>query len=828
MLIKDFVYAARMLRKSPLFTLAAILTIGLGVGASTAIFSVTNAVMLRPLPYRDPGRLVYAIGDLRKRDVKDFPLSNAGFLDLRNGTREVFDEVGAVSTGRGAVPREDGTSEQVRLANVSTNFLQMLGAKPLAGRMFEDKDGVAVAAPNKAPAGQQNQARPPAMAILSYEYWQRRFGGRADIIGQAMPGQGQGATEIVGVLAPGFELLFPVEANMEHLPDVFFAARIPYDNENRNQVQHRAIARLRDGVSIEQAQNVADRIAAEARKNFLISGTAGYAIRLEPVHKHLIAEVRPALLALTGAVIFLLLIACVNVANLLLVRASLREREYAVRTALGGNRWSLIRQSLAEASLLAGGGAALGLLLAWAGINELRVMAPAELPRLDTIRIDPMVVLFALGSSLIAAAIFGMVPALRASKPEIALLLRGSGRTSGLGATGFLRSAAVIAEVALSFVLLIGSGLMLRSFVELQRIAPGFDPGHMLTFQVLGGQRRPQSPAQAEALIRNQWSQLKTIPGIENITASTPFPLTGGFSPIRWGLEAALADPTKFQAVDFQIVLPGYFETMKTRILEGRSFTDADNSPQRTLVVIDTALAAKAYPGQSAVGKRLLVRIRGPQPEWVEVIGVAEHQRTTSLAVAGREQIYFTDGFVGHGAVARWAMRTSGDPANYSAAARAAVLSTDPKAVILEMKPMEAVVKAAQAGTRFQMLLIGVFAAIAALLASVGLYGVLSTVVRQRTPEIGVRMALGAAPSKIFALVVSQGLTLSAMGIGAGLIAASILTQAMRTMLVGVRPTDPLTFAGMALFFFLIACVASWLPARRAASLDPTIALRDE
>ncbi len=830
MLLKDFVYASRMLRKSPLFTLAAILTIGLGVGASTAIFSVTNAVLLRQLPYRNPDRLVFAICDLRKRDVKDFPFSNADYLDLKNGTNAVFEEIGAVSTGRGSVPRDDGTSEQVRFANVSTNFFQMMGARTLAGRPFTEADGTAPPAPDPAQAAQNPPPPPvPAMAILSYDYWQRRFGGRADIIGRSLPGAGQGATEIVGVLAPGFELLFPTEANLDRLPDVWFAARVRYDNANRNQVQHRLIARLRDGVSIEQAQDIADRISAETRKNFLISGTAGYAIRLEPLHHHLVAEVRPALLALTGAVIFLLLIACVNVANLLLVRASLREREYAVRTALGGNRWALVRQSMAEAALLAVGGAAIGLALAWGGIRELRALAPAELPRLDIVRIDPVVVFFALAASLVAAAIFGMVPAIRASKPDVAQLLRGSGRTTGLSASGFLRSAAVVTEVALSFVLLIGSGLMLRSFIELQRVAPGFDAHHLLTFQVLGaGRRGPQPPEQRAAAIRDQVSQLKSIPGIESVTASTPFPLTGGFSPIRWGLEAALSDPTKFQAVDFQIVLPGYFETMKTRILEGRAFNDADNSPQRNVVVIDTALAAKAYPGQSAIGKRLLIRVRTPQPEWVEVIGVAEHQRTTSLSVAGREQMYFTDGFVGHGAVGRWALRTSGDPANYAAAARAAILRTDPKAVILELRPMDVVVRAAQAGTRFQMLLIAVFATIAALLAGIGLYGVLSTVVRQRTPEIGVRMALGAAPSMIFRLVVGQGLSLSAMGIGAGLIAASIFTQAMRTMLVGVRPTDPLTFAAMALLFFVIAAIASWLPARRAASLDPTIALRDE
>jgi putative ABC transport system permease protein len=315
---------------------------------------------------------------------------------------------------------------------------------------------------------------------------------------------------------------------------------------------------------------------------------------------------------------------------------------------------------------------------------------------------------------------------------------------------------------------------------------------------------------------------------VEAATASLPLPLAGGFSPIRWGLEPALADPSKFQAADFQIVLPGYFEVLRTPLLAGRTFTEADNAPDRKGVVIDQLLAAKAFGGESAVGKRLLIRVRTPEPEWVEVLGVVAHQRDTSLAVAGREQIYFTDGFVGHGAVGYWAVRTAGDPAKYAAAVRAAMGKLDPHLLVGEMQPMEALVDYAQASTRFSLLLIGVFASVAGLLAGVGLYGVLSTVVRQRTPEIGVRMALGAAPGSIFSLVVRQGLRLSALGIGLGLVAAFALTRAIDSMLVGVKATDPATFAAMTALFFAIAVVASWVPARRAARLDPTAALREE
>jgi putative ABC transport system permease protein len=826
MLIRDLIYARRTLRKSPIFAATAILTIALGIGATTAIFSVAHAVLLRPLPYKNPDRLVFALSDMRKRNVKDFPFSNADFLDLRNGSKDVFQDVAAVQTFRNVVPREDGSPELVRGAGVSTNFFGMMGAATVLGRGFVDADGVPQAppAPGAAPA-----AAPavPAVLVISYDYWQRRFGGKPDVLGKSLPAGGPGGTQIVGVLAPGFELLFPPDTNTERLPDIWFALRIPYDNVNRNQVQHRVIARLKDGVTLEQAQSAVDRISAETRKNFLISGTAGYAIRLEPMHAHVVREVRPALLALMGAVVFLLLIACANVANLLLVRASLRERELAVRTAMGGSRWALIRQTLAEAAVLACAGAGLGLALAYAGISELRALAPPSLPRLDTIAIDPVVIAFTAAAALVAAGLFGIVPALRASRPDVAIVLRGSSRTTGLGNAGMLRNVVVVAEVALSFVLLIGSGLMVRSFLELQRIDPGFDSGHLLTFLTLGGRRGAQPPQRA-AWVRDLANKLRALPGVRSVTAATPFPLAGPFFPIRWGLAAALTDPSKFQAVDNLFVLPGYFETMHTPLIAGRGFTDADNAGDRDVVVVDQLLAAKAFPNESAIGKRILIRVRKLEPEWVEIIGVAAHVRTTSLAVAGREQVYFTDGYVDHGRVNRWALRVNGDPAQLAAEVRAAVAQHDSHMVLMEMQPMDTLVGLAQAATRFQLLLIGVFAAIAAILAGVGLYGVLATLVRQRTAEIGVRMALGAAPGGIFQLIVSHGLRLSAAGILVGLAAAAGVTRVMSSMLIGVKPIDPATYAAMAGLFLVIAAIASWLPARRAAALDPTVALRGE
>ena len=825
MLLRDLAYALRTLRRSPIFAVTAILTIALGIGASAAIFGVTHAVLLRPLPYRNPGRLVFALSDMRRRNVKDFPFSNADFLDLRNGSTAVFQDVAAVQTFRNVIPREDGSPELVHGAAVSTNFFGMMGAATVLGRGFVEADGVPQ--PPPPPGAALPAGGVPAVVLLSYEYWQRRYGGKRDVLNRNLLAGGPGGAQIVGLLSPGFELFFPPDTNIERLPDVWFALRIPYDNVNRNQVQHRVIARLKDGVTIEQAQFAADRISAETRKNFLISGTAGYAIRLEPMHAHIVEQVRPALLALMGAVVFLLLIACANVANLMLVRASLRERELAVRTAMGGSRWALVRQTLAEALVLSLGGAALGLALAWAGIRELRALAPATLPRLDAIAIDPTVIAFTAAAALFAAALFGIVPALRASRPDIAIVLRGSSRTTGLGNAGMLRNLVVVAEVALSFVLLVASGLMARSFVELQRIDPGFDSRRLLTFLTLGGRRGAQ-PGQRAAWVRDLESKLSALPGVRSATAASPFPLAEPFFPIRWGLAPALTDPSKFQAVDNLIVLPGYFETMRTPLIAGRGFTDADNAPDRDAVVVDQLLAAKAFPNESAIGKRILIRIRKLEPEWVEIVGVAAHIRGNSLATPGREQVYTTDGYVNYGRVNRWALRVNGDPAQFAEAVRAAVAQHDSHMVVMEIEPMATLLERAQAGTRFQLLLIAVFAGIAVILAGVGLFGVLATLVRQRTAEIGVRIALGAAPARIFQLIVGHGLRLSAAGILAGLTAAAALTRVMSSMLIGVKPTDPVTYAVMAAVFFLVAAIASWLPARRAAALDPTVALRGE
>jgi putative ABC transport system permease protein len=828
MSLRDLAFAGRTLRKSPVFALTAAITIALGVGASTAIFSVTNAVLLRPLPYQNSDQLVIIPTDMRNRAVKDFPFSNANFIDLREATKNEFQGLAGVFTFPFTLTGEDGMPEQVHMGFVTTNYFRLVGARILFGRDFSDDDGQPQ--PPPPPPGTQPAAPPqrlPLIAIISYEYFQRQFGANPAVLGQSLNKGKPFSPRIVGVLAPHFQIYFPSSTNLEAAPEIWVANRLGYDAAERNSVSMRVIGRLKPGVTVGRAQSAADQVAAEARKNFSIENTAGYAIRVEPMRQHLVSEVRPAILALMGAVIFLLLIACANVANLLLVRASLRERELAIRSAIGASRWDLARQVLSESLLLAAIGALGGLAIAWFGIHELLAIAPPHLPRLDTIRVDSTVLIFTVISSLVAAAIFGLAPAWRAARPDVMIVLRGTSRSEGLASGGLSRKIVVGLEVALAYVLLIGSGLMVRSFLELQRIDPGFNPHGLLTFQAQSD-RFLQKPEERAVATRQLEDRLRAIPGVQSVTAATPFPLTGGYSPIRWGTEEALADAGKYKAVDPLIVLPGYFETMHTSLLEGRTFTDEDNQPGRTYVVVDKILAERAYPGQSAVGKRILIRIQTPEPVWVEIIGVVAHERGVSLSEPGREQVYFTDAYIGFGATDHWALRFGSDPSKYVNDVRATIKAFDSHLLITDMQPMDAVVEKAQSGTRFSLLLIGSFAVIAALLAGVGLYGVLATVVRQRTAEIGIRMALGAQSENIFKLVVGQGLRLTGIGIAAGLIAAFALTRGMATMLVGVKPSDPATFATMAVVFIVIAALSSWLPAWRAASLDPTAALRDE
>jgi putative ABC transport system permease protein len=838
---KDLAFAVRMLRKQPLFALTAAVTLALGIGATTAIFSVVHAVLLRPLPYKDEGRLVLVWMDLRARNQVDFPIAPGDFADLRQHVTQ-FEGLAVVLTFRQAAAGDSShPPEQIHAGIATPNLFSLLGSRVIFGRDFTDADGTPPppptlpAAPAAAqPAAGQAQAapapppQPPPLAILSYEFWQRRFGGDPSVVGRVVD-LGGPRFDVIGILQPGFELLFPPRANVERTPDIWTPIRINFANDLlRTNLLGNVIGRLKPGVRLAEAQAQVDALNVDLRKRFSIKETSGQYLRLEPMRTNLVAEVRPSLVALMGAVVFVLLIACANVANLLLVRASARERELAVRAALGGSRWQLVRQMLSESLVLAGAGAGLGLGLAWLGIRLLLAIGPANLPRIGHVEIDLTVLGVTALATIASAVLFGLLPAIHASRPDVMEVLRKTGRASSLGSGRWVRSGVVMAEVALAFVLLVGSGLMLRSFVALQHADPGYEPSGLLTFLVPNLQAR--APGAATATMRALRDHLGAIPGVTGVTAASPFPLDGrdGNAFARYGRESALADPSRFQQATVFTVLPGYFELMRTRLVEGRTFTEVDNNADAKLVVVDTRLVAKMFPNESPIGKQLLVRIRTNDPETFQIIGVVAHERTPSLASDGREEIFCTDGLLGPGRATRWAIRTTGDPTALVAAVRAEIAKVNPKIGIFEVQPLMTLVDKARASTQFALILIGIFGGMAAVLTAVGLYGVISTVVRQRTAEIGVRMAFGAASGEIFGLIVGYGLRLSAAGIVIGFVSAFFLTQVMASLLIGVKPTDPPTFGAIAVGFFVVASLACSLPALRAARLDPNVALRDE
>jgi len=826
-LSRDLALGARTLRKNPAFAITAIVTLALGIGASTAIFSVVNAVLLRPLPYGDADRLTIITQDLRARNVVDFPVGPGDVPDIRNGTT-AFDGIAALQTARNfPYTDKDGKAQLITAAFATPNIFKLLEVPVVYGRDFTDDDGIPNPIVQIPPGAQPTPQTPPpprlpTIGIISYDFWQRAFGGDPSIVGKTITLGGP--VQIVGVASPRAELIFPVSMQVERHPDVWSALRVNFEQGSRQNVAYRLVGRLKPNASLTTARAEIARVTADLQARFPTDKTAGVTYRVEPMKEYVVGGVRTSILSLMGAVILVLLISCANVANLLLVRASQRERELAVRAAMGGSPFAIVRQLLAECLVLAALAALLGVGLAKLGIVLLLQLAPANLPRLADVSLDPVVLGFAVLASVAAVLIFGLVPALRASRPDLAQVLRATGRTPALSGAARLRNAVIVAEVALSFVLLIGSGLMVRSFVALMRTEPGFEANGVLTFGL--SNLRFNSRDEARAVFSQIHDKLAAIPGVSAVTTANAIPFDGNDPSGRWGTQEAMNDPTRFRQGGTMIVPPSYFDAMRVKLLAGRIFTQAENDdPNTKVVVLDDESAKLAFGQQSPIGKTIYARIRTEVPEAYTVIGVVRHHRHLTLYGDEKELLFFPAGPFGGG---RWLVRTASDPTALGQAVRKAVTSLNPQYLVTEMRPLTDYVDKARSATRFALVLIGLFATIAALLAAVGLYGVLSSIVRQRTSEIGIRMAFGAQSTSIFRLVIGQGLEMSAIGIGIGLLIAVAATRVMSSMLVDVRPTDPITFVAMALLFLGIAAAACWLPARRAAGMDPNEALRQE
>jgi len=826
-LSRDLALGARTLRKNPAFAITAIVTLALGIGASTAIFSVVNAVLLRPLPYGDADRLTIITQDLRARNVVDFPVGPGDVPDIRNGTT-AFDGIAALQTARNfPYTDKDGKAQLITAAFATPNIFKLLEVPVVYGRDFTDDDGIPNPIVQIPPGAQPTPQTPPpprlpTIGIISYDFWQRAFGGDPSIVGKTITLGGP--VQIVGVASPRAELIFPVSMQVERHPDVWSALRVNFEQGSRQNVAYRLVGRLKPNASLTTARAEIARVTADLQARFPTDKTAGVTYRVEPMKEYVVGGVRTSILSLMGAVILVLLISCANVANLLLVRASQRERELAVRAAMGGSPFAIVRQLLAECLVLAALAALLGVGLAKLGIVLLLQLAPANLPRLADVSLDPVVLGFAVLASVAAVLIFGLVPALRASRPDLAQVLRATGRTPALSGAARLRNAVIVAEVALSFVLLIGSGLMVRSFVALMRTEPGFEANGVLTFGL--SNLRFNSRDEARAVFSQIHDKLAAIPGVSAVTTANAIPFDGNDPSGRWGTQGAMNDPTRFRQGGTMIVPPSYFDAMRVKLLAGRIFTQTENDdPNTKVVVLDDESAKLAFGQQSPIGKTIYARIRTEVPEAYTVIGVVRHHRHLTLYGDEKELLFFPAGPFGGG---RWLVRTASDPTALGQAVRKAVTSLNPQYLVTEMRPLTDYVDKARSATRFALVLIGLFATIAALLAAVGLYGVLSSIVRQRTSEIGIRMAFGAQSTSIFRLVIGQGLEMSAIGIGIGLLIAVAATRVMSSMLVDVRPTDPITFVAMALLFLGIAAAACWLPARRAAGMDPNEALRQE
>jgi predicted permease len=822
--MKDVALAFRLFARNPAFAAVAVLTIALGIGANTAIFSVVRGVLLRPLPYADPDRLVMVWNELLTRNVRNFPISPPDLKDFREQST-VWEGLEGVFSFPQPLTGGDAEPEQIQVGGVTAGFHALLGVTPVLGRAFTAED--ATPPPPQPDAIIQFGQGLPTMVLLSHELWQRRYGSDPEVIGRSIELGGAPAT-VVGVLPRGLRLYLPSAAGVSSEIDAWVAARIDFVNSPRNNVFLRVIGKLKPGVTLERAQQEMSALAIRLNEDNERLSTAGRRVNLVPLQEDLTAAVRPTVLALLGAVAFVLLIACANVSNLLLVRASAREREMAVRAALGGSRLRIARQVLVESTVLALLGGVLGVGLALLGIRVLLALQPTNLPRIETVSIDGPVLAYTALAALLAALLFGTLPALHATRTDLARSLKERGRTAGARAQSLVRGGVVVLEVALSLVLLIGAGLMLRSFATLRGVDPGFDARRVLTFSLPLPQSRYATIADRATFARQLRERLDGIAGVESVSAAFPLPLTGQQVHGPYGHEEALSNPALFRQADFRTVEPDYFATMGTRVLEGRGITEADAADSAAVAVVDATFAHKMWPGESAVGKRFVMRLFTPEPIWVEVIGVVEHQRNGPLAGEGRETVYVSNRFAGGLFLASWLVRTAGDPLALVPAVRAALAELDPLLPMSDVRPMQDYVERAMASTQFALVLIGIFGITALILASVGLYGVLSYTVRQRTMEIGVRMAFGAEGRSILGMMVGKGLRLTALGVVLGLAAAVALTRVLASMLIGVKPTDLPTYASVAALFIVVAALACYLPARRATRVDPLVALREE
>jgi putative ABC transport system permease protein len=805
-MLRDMKYAARSLTRSPGFAAIAVLTLALGIGANTAIFSVVNTVLLRPLPYAEPDRLVTAFHYYPSLNNLEAGAALPTYLELSEQSRS-FESV-AVSNFWGANFSGDGDPERLVGSRVSGAWFATFGIPAMIGRTIQ-------------PADAEAEAR---VVVLGHGLWQRMFGSAADVIGRTMQLDGQ-AYEIVGVMPPTFRDFFAPSAEM-WAPLVFQS----WLREARTTEFLLLSGRLRPDVPVDAARQELSAFAERLKADNPGSYPQDWTLRLRPLSEQATGSARPALLMLLGGVGFVLLIACSNVASLLLARAASRRKEVAVRRALGADRGHLIRQFMAESLLLSAVGGVLALLLAYGALRLLVVFAPAGLPWIADVSIDRTVLLFTFGIALAAGIVFGLVPALHSARTSLESTLRQGGRSGGSAHGLALRRVLVVSEIALALMLLTGAGLLMRSFAQLQRVDPGFDSGQLLTFNIPLTPGRFASDTARVFFYEELKERLAVLPGVRGVGVGlgVPFTQMGGTRSFSVeGLELADGQPDPWG--DYTLVDADYFRTMRIPLIRGRFFTQEDRLGAPRVTIVDEEAANRYWPGEDPIGRRVsfgTFQATG-LPVWAEVVGVVGSTAREALDADRRIQVYRPYTQLAP-TVVTYVMRADGDPTGLTAPVRAVVNGVSPDQPIENVRTMDEMMGSAVAQRRFSMLLLGVFAGLALVLASVGIYGVMSFDVARRSQEIGVRMALGAEPSGVLLMVLRQGMRLAIIGVVLGLAGARVLTRFISSQLYGIGASDPVTLGVVVALLTGVAILATLLPARRATRVDPLSAIRSE
>jgi putative ABC transport system permease protein len=811
-LFKDIRYGMRALLKRPGFTIIAVLTLAIGIGANTAIFTVVNATLLRPLPFKDPDRVVMVWDYLPKfaKTADKLPSSSGNFVTLQS-QNHVLDNLAAFrawswqSTG--------GEPEQLKGARVTADFFAAIGVAPALGQAFTRDDDAPGAAP---------------VALISHDLWQRNFAADRSVIGKTLTLDGR-TVRIVGVMPPGFR--FPGGANL--IPGMQFSLDndlwLPLALTEKEKTAHGTlnlalIGRLKSGVTAEQAQTELRLLQADSPE-----GRFGLTVNLVPLHKQMVGNIQRLLLILLATVAFVLLIACANVANLLLARATSRRKEIAVLAALGATRFRLIRQFLTESVLLSLCGGLIGFLLAIWGNTLLVSLIPKDVPRVHEIGIDGRMLGFALLISLLTGIVFGLVPALQASRLDLneALKEGARGTTAGFGQLR-LRSLLVVSEIAMALVLLIGASLLLKSFVRLLKVDPGFDAGQVLTMEVQLPTQPPSryvTDEQQSAFFQQLMDRITNLPGVTSAGGVVSLPLTGAFESTDLAIEGRPAPPAgQGPEADYTIVAGNYFQTLKIPLFAGRQFTAQDTRDAHGVVIINEAVAQRYWPNENPLGQRFTL---GFEDKPREIVGVVGSIKQTAVNAEVRPAVYFPQSQASAAGMTV-VVRTVGEPLALGNAVREQVRALDKDIPVSHLRPMDEIFRASVAQQRFSLLLVCLFAGLALALATLGIYGVMAYSVSQRSHEIGVRMALGAQSNHVLKLVLKNGMTLALAGIAIGLAGAFALTRLMTSLLFEVKATDAKTFAGVSGLLILVALLACYVPARRATKVDPLVALRYE